>query len=59
MVKYVPGYWELILRNGDELGEVSEGIHRKEESKVFHRDLFGPLAKGAEIVERTQQKVYY
>lgn len=33
----------MTLRNAGGLGRDSEGAHRKDESRMFHRDLFSPL----------------
>lgn len=36
-VKRIPTYWELTFQNGDGLGKEPEIVHRREESRVFHR----------------------
>ena len=38
-VKCVSRYWELTLWNGDGFGRESEKVHRREEIRVFHRNL--------------------
>lgn len=43
------GFWRGVLR----------GIHRKAESRVFHKHLFSPLEMGAESEERLSQKVCF
>lgn len=35
-------------KNWDGLGEVAEGLHRMEESKVFHQGLVVPWEEGRE-----------
>jgi hypothetical protein len=40
-VKCVSGYWKLTLWNGDGLGQ-GEGVHRREESRMFHYELLSP-----------------
>lgn len=33
----------MTLRNAGGLGRDFEGAHRKDESRIFHSDLFSPL----------------
>lgn len=48
-------YWDLTSRNGDRLGGwVTEGFHRRKESRVFYQDLLSLLGMGAEN-ERPRQ----
>lgn len=59
-VKYCPSHWEMTLRNGKGLGRGSaEGIHRRDESRVFHYYLSSPLGMRPESEERPQPRVYY
>lgn len=44
----VPRYWMLTLKNK---GGGVERIRRKEESKLFHQNLFSLLGMGAEYEE--------
>lgn len=50
-MKCISRYWELTLRNEDELGG-SVGSYRMEESRLFHQDLLSPLVMVAESEER-------
>lgn len=50
LVKYDSEYWELTLRNGDEVEGVS-GVLMKEENRVFHQILLSILKIGAETGE--------
>lgn len=56
LVKCVSRYWELILRSRDVLGRGLR-VHRKEESRLFHKDLHSPLAMGTESEGRPQYVV--
>lgn len=54
-VKCASMYWELTLRSGNSLGEEgTEWVHRREEGRVLHQDLLGPLGMGTESEERPQ-----
>ena len=49
-------YWELTLRSGNSLGEEgTEWVHRREEGRVLHQDLLGPLGMRTEDEKRPQQ----
>lgn len=57
-VKCVCRYWELILKNGDDLGWEMRGVHRREESRVVHHDLLNLLGMGAESEEMLKQMIW-
>lgn len=51
-------YWELTLKNGDFLEKGAEGVYRREETRVFHKDKLSPLGKGVENGQKPQQVGY-
>ena len=42
-VKCVSRYWAMTFRDANGLGRGSEGVYRKEQSRMFRHDLFSPL----------------
>lgn len=48
-IKCISKYWELILRNVDEVGVWAKGVHRREDSRMFHQELFNSLVMGQRI----------
>jgi hypothetical protein len=53
-VKCVSGCWELTRRN-EIVVAAADGVHRREESRVFHQHLRSPLGMGAENEDNTHQ----
>jgi hypothetical protein len=54
-VKCVSRYWELMLRKKNWLSS-AEGIHKREESCMFHQDLLSSLVRRAESEERCRRQ---
>lgn len=59
MVKYISWDWELTLKNDHRLGDGADALHRREESKLFHEDLFIPLQIRQTVRKKPQQLVFY